>query len=175
MLESLLDDNGSFKAAVEDLKKKNLAEPVLDNPEQTQKIAELEGELSKNRQEMDAKNRRIQELETNGCALITLMLSHNLNVLRRYKQTFDYTDSSPVVTYSAAGSSGSRREVGLDEQVFPHPLNSDIQVPIGKLRWPLSYLVGGPNYGKTPRTEELLPPDISTSTTSDMRRLAFDQ
>ena len=50
-----------------------------------EKIAELEGELSKFRQEMDAKNQRIQELETNGCVLILLMLSHNLNVLKRHK------------------------------------------------------------------------------------------
>ena len=174
-LESFLDDNGSLKAAVEDLKKKNLAEPVLDNPEQTQKIAELEGELAKIRQEMGAKNRRIQELETNGCALISLMLSHNLTVLKRYKQTFDYVDSSPVVPHSAAGSSESRREMNLEDQVFPHPLNSDIHVPISKLRWPLSYLVGGSKYGNTPRVDELLPDNISTSTTSDLRRLAFDQ
>ena len=105
--------------------------------------------------------------------LFSLMLSNNLTVLRRYKQIFDYLDSSPVVTQSAAGSSGSRRDTGIEDQLFPHPLNSDLMVPVSRLRWPLAFLAGGSNYGKTPRTDELLPADISTSTTSDMRRLAF--
>ena len=64
----------------------------MDNPLQTQKIAELEGEVAKFRQEVAVKNQRILELEANGCALITLMLSNKLDVLRRYKQTFEYVD-----------------------------------------------------------------------------------
>ena len=122
---------------------------------------------------MEAKNRRIQGLETNGCALITLMLSNNLTVLRRYKQIFDYLDSSPVVTQSAAGSSGSRRDTGIEDQLFPHPLNSDLMVPVSRLRWPLAFLAGGSKYGNTPKPEELLTDNICMSTSSDLRRLAL--
>jgi len=168
-LEALLDDDGTFKTAIEDFKKKNNE----FNPLQTQKILELEGEVSKLRQEMEAKNRRIQELETNGCALITLMLSNNLTVLRRYKQTFDYVDNSPMVPRSVAGSSGSGRRDNLEEQLFPHPLNSDIMVPQSKLRWPLSHLPGGASYGTAPRVDQLLSETLCMSTTSDVRRLAF--
>ena len=63
--------------------------------------------MAKIRQEVAAKNCRILELETNGCALISLMLSHRLNVLPRYKQVFDYVDSSPALQYSGTGSAGS--------------------------------------------------------------------
>ena len=102
-------------------------------------------------------------------------IDNNMSVLRRYKLAFDNLGNSPVVPRPSAGSSESRREMNLEDQVFPHPLNSDIHVPISKLRWPLSYLVGGSKYGNTPRVDELLPENISTSTTSDLRRLAFDQ
>ncbi len=169
-LEALLDDDGSFKTALEGFKNFQNAE---DNPLQTQKIAELEGEVAKFRQEVAVKNQRILELETNGCALITLMLSNNLPVLKRYKQTFEYVDNSPVVPRSAAGSSGSRREEDPLDLVYPHPLNSDLLVAQSKPRWPLMYLPGGANYGQAPRPKELLPDDLCTSTTSDMRRLAF--
>ena len=169
-LEALLDDDGSFKTALEGFKNFQNAE---DNPLQTQKIAELEGEVAKFRQEVAVKNQRILELETNGCALITLMISNNVSVLKRYKQTFEYVDQSPVVPRSAAGSSGSRREEDPLDLVYPHPLNSDLLVAQSRLRWPLQYLPGGANYGQTPRPEELLPDNLCTSTTSDMRRLAF--
>ena len=81
-LEALLDSDGSFKTAVEELKKSG----DHPNPQQAQKIAELEGEVAKIRQEVYAKDRCILELETNGCALISLMLSHKLNILPRYIQ-----------------------------------------------------------------------------------------
>ena len=169
-LEALLDDNGSFKTALEDFKKLQNAE---DNPLQTQKIAELEGEVAKFRQELAVKNQRILELETNGCALITLMLSNKLSVLKRYKQTFEYVDNSPAVPRSAAGSSGSRREEDPLDALYPHPLQTELLVPQSRLRWPLMYLPGGAKYGQSPRPDELLPENLSLSTTSDLRRLAF--
>ena len=119
------------------------------------------------------KNQRILELETNGCALITLMISNNLSVLKRYKQTFEYVDNSPVVPRSAAGSSGGRREEDPLDLVYAHPLNPDLLVAQSRPRWPLQYLLGGANYGQQPRPGGLLPDNLCTSTTSDMRRLAF--
>ena len=169
-LEALLDDDGSFKTALEGFKKFQNAE---DNPLQTQKIAELEGELAKFRQEVAVKNQRILELETNGCALITLMLSNNLPVMKRFKQTFQYVDNPPAAPRSAAGSSGSRPEEDLLDQLHPHPLNSQLLVHQNKLRWPLMYLPGGACYGQTPRPEELLPENLCMTTSSDLRRLAF--
>ena len=70
-------------------------------------------------------------------------------------------------------SSGSRREEDPLDALYAHPLNSNLLVAQSKLRWPLMYLPGGANYGQTPRPEELLPDDLCTPTTSDMRHLAF--
>ena len=57
----MLDDDGPFKTALEGFKNFQNAE---GNPLQTQKIAELEGELAKFRQELAVKNQRILELES---------------------------------------------------------------------------------------------------------------
>ena len=95
-LETLLDSDGSFKTALEDFKKKNAEPATVDNPDQARKVTELEGELRKRDQLLAVKNSRIQELETNGCALISMMLSSGLAVLRRYKQIFEYLDPSPA-------------------------------------------------------------------------------
>ena len=122
---------------------------------------------------IDTKNRRIEGLETNGCALISMMLSSGIAVLRRYKQVFAYVDASPVrPSASQAGSSSAPGEAA-DEAVYPHPLNGDLMVPKSKLRWPLAYLLGGNMYGHSPPQDLLLPGHLATSATSDCRRLAL--
>ena len=95
-LETLLDSDGSFKAALEDFKKKNAEPATVDNPDAARKVTALEGELRKRDQLIVTKAARIQALETNGCALIMLLLSHEIPVLRRYKQIFEYVDPSPA-------------------------------------------------------------------------------
>ena len=172
-LETLLDSDGSFKTALEDFKKKNAQPATVDNPDQARKITELEGELKKSDQLLAVKNARIQELTTNGCALIMLMLNSGIAVLRRYKQIFDYVDSSPVRPVAAQAASSSADRGGFDDAVFPHPLNSDLMVPKSKLRWPLQYLIGGPQYGNTPQPHEMLPEGLCTTATSDVRQLAL--
>ena len=170
-LESLLDQDGSFKTALEQFKKKNDEQPPVDNPAQATKINELEGEVRKRDQLVASKNARISELETNGCALISLLLSNGHNVLKRYKQVFEYVDASPLRTPGGGAPSSSDHRTASDDAVYPHPLNSDIKVPRSKLRWPLDFLVGGSRYGAIPQPTELLPEGIATSATSDARRL----
>ena len=63
-LEDFIDQEGSFKAAIEVLKNKD---QVVEDPRSAQKILQLQGELDKSMQLMNAKIVRIQELETNGC------------------------------------------------------------------------------------------------------------
>ena len=172
-LETLLDSDGSFKTALEDFKKKNAEPATVDNPDQARKITELEGELKKSEQLLAVKNARIQELTTNGCALIMLMLNSGIAVLRRYKQIFDYVDSSPVRPVASQAASSSAHGGGSDDAVFPHPLNPDLMVPRSKLRWPLHYLVGGSMYGNTPSADQLLPDNLAMSATSDVRQLAL--
>ena len=145
----------------------------MDNPDQARKIDELEGEVKKRDQLLAVKDNRIQELETNGCALISMMLSGGMAVLRRYKQVFAYVDSSPVRPAASMAGSSSAGRVDADDGVFPHPLNPDLMVPRGKLRWPLQYLFGGTMYGHTPPVDLLLPANLATSATSDCRRLAL--
>ena len=172
-LETLLDSDGSFKTALEDFKKKNAEPATVDNPDQARKLMELEGELRKRDQLLAVKNSRIQELETNGCALISMLLSNGIAVLRRYKQIFEYVDASPARPQASQGASSSAHGGGSDDGVYPHPLNSDLMVPRSKLRWPLHYLVGGSMYGNTPSADQLLPDNLAMSATSDVRHLAL--
>ena len=172
-LETLLDSDGSFKTALEDFKKKNAQPATVDNPDQARKITELEGELKKRDQLLTVKNARIQELTANGCALIMLMLSSGIAVLKRYKQIFDYVDSSPVRPVASQAASSSAHDGGSDDAVYPHPLNPDLMVPRSKLRWPLHYHVGGSMYGHTPSADQLLPDNLAMSATSDVRQLAL--
>ena len=172
-LETLLDSDGSFKTALEDFKKKNAQPATVDNPDQARKITELEGELKKSEQLLAVKNARIQELTTNGCALIMLMLNSGIAVLRRYKQIFDYVDASPVRPQASQGASPSADRGGSDDGVYPHPLNADLMVPRSKFRWPLQYLIGGTMYGNSPPAGQLLPDNLRASATSDCRRLAL--
>ena len=118
-----------------------------------------------------SKNARISELETNGCALISLLLSNDVRVLYRYKQVFEYVDNSPARPSGGAAGTSSDHRTASDDAVYPHPLNSDIKVPRSKLRWPLDFLVGGSRYGAIPPPELLLPENLATSSTSDARRL----
>ena len=167
-LEDFIDQEGSFKAAIEVLKNKD---QVVEDPRSANKIAQLQGELDKSLQLHNAKNDRIQELENNGCALISLMLSNKINVLTRFKDIFDYSDpSSQQQAGSFAGSSSGHGQPNPDA-VYAHPLNRDVMVTQNKLRWPLHFLPGGSMYGQTPRMEEMLPADLVTSATSDMRAL----
>ena len=136
-LETLLDSDGSFKTALEDFKKKNAAPATVENPDAARKVTELEGELKKRDQLLTVKNARIQELTANGCALIMLMLNSGIAVLKRYKQIFDYVDSSPVRPVASQAASSSAHGGASDDDLFPHPLNADIMVPRSKLRWPL--------------------------------------
>ena len=93
------------------------------DPESAQKILQLQGELDKCLQYTAAKNVRIQELETNGCALISLMLSNRIEVLRRYKQCFEYSDeSTQMPPRSFAGSSSGHGQADPNA-LYPHPLN----------------------------------------------------
>ena len=168
-LEDFIDQEGSFKAAIEVLKNKD---QVVEDPRSANKIAQLQGELDKSLQLSNAKNVRIQELETNGCALISLMLSNRIEVLRRYKQCFEYSDeSTQMPPGSFAGSSSGHGQADPDA-LYAHPLNRDVMVTQNKLRWPLHFLPGGSMYGQTPRPDEMLPADLVTSATSDMRALA---
>ena len=98
--------------------------------------------------------------------------SHELNVLRRYKQCFDCIDPSPVRGSASSASSQSRLQMIQDSATYPHPLNSDIHVVQSRLRWPLEYLPGGSLYGQTPTSDALLPANLAMSATSDVRRLA---
>ena len=158
---------------MEDFKKQNQAQPVFNNPDQATKISELEGELKKRDQLVTVKNARIQELTANGCALIMLMLNSGIAVLKRYKQIFDYVDSSPVRPVASQAASSSAHGGASDDDLFPHPLNPDIMVPRSKLRWPLHYHVGGSMYGHTPSSDQLLPDNLAMSATSDVRQLAL--
>ena len=168
-LEDFIDQDGSFKAAIEVLKNKD---QVVEDPRSARKIVELQGELDKSLQVSNAKNVRIQQLETNGCALINLMLSSNINVLPRFKEIFDYSDpSSQQQAGSFAGSSSGHGQPD-PSALYAHPLNRDVMVTQNKLRWPLHFLPGGSMYGQTPRPDEMLPADLVTSATSDMRALA---
>ena len=120
-LEEFIDQDGSLKAAIEVLKNKD--QVVEDDPRSANKIAQLQGELDKSLQVSNAKNVRIQQLETNGCALINLMLSSNINVLPRFKDIFDYSDpSSQQQAGSFAGSSTGHRQPDPDA-LYAHPLN----------------------------------------------------
>ena len=167
-LEDFIDQEGSFKAAIEVLKNKD---QVVEDPRSANKIAQLQGELDKSLQVSNAKNVRIQQLETNGCALINLMLSSNINVLPRFKEIFDYSDpSSQQQAGSFAGSSSGHGQADPDA-LYAHPLNRDVMVTQNKLRWPLHYLPGGSMFGHTPKPDEMLPADLVTSATSDMRAL----
>ena len=172
-LETLLDSDGSFKTALEDFKKKNAAPATVENPDTARKVTELEGELKKRDQLLTVKNARIQELTANGCALIMLMLNSGIAVLKRYKQIFDYVDSSPVRPVASQAASSSAHGGASDDDLFPHPLNADIMVPRSKLRWPLHYHVGGSMYGHTPSSDQLLPDNLAMSATSDVRHLAL--
>ena len=168
-LEDFIDRDGSFKAAIEVLRNKN---QVVVDPESAQKILQLQGELDKSLQYTAAKNVRIQELETNGCSLINLMLSSNINVLPRFKDIFDYSDpSSQQQAGSFAGSSSGHGQPD-PSALYAHPLNRDVMVTQNKLRWPLHFLPGGSRYGQTPRPDEMLPSDLVASATSDVRQLA---
>ena len=168
-LEEFIDQDGSFKATIEVLKNKD---QVVEDPRSAQKILQLQGELDKSLQVSNAKNVRIQELETNGCALISLMLSNKIEVLPRFKQCFEYSDeSTQMPPGSFAGSSSGHGQADPDA-VYPHPLNTDIMVTCNKLRWPLRFLPCGSMYGQTPRPDEMLPENLVTSATSDVRQLA---
>ena len=135
------------------------------------KIVELQGELDKSLQVSNAKNVRIQQLETIGCALINLMLSSNINVLPRFKEIFDYSDpSSQQQAGSFAGSSSGHGQPD-PSALYAHPLNRDIRVTQDRLRWPLHFLHGGSCYGQTPRAEEMLADNLVTSATSDLRHM----
>ena len=168
-LEAFIDQDGSFKAAIEVLKNKD---QVVEDPRSANKIAQLQGELDKSLQVSNAKNVRIQQLETNGCALINLMLSNKINVLTRFKDIFDYSDpSSQQQAGSFAGSSSGHGQPD-PSALYAHPLNRDVMVTQNKLRWPLHFLPGGSMYGQTPRPDEMLPENLVTSATSDVRQLA---
>ena len=167
-LEEFIDQDGSLKAAIEVLKNKD---QVVEDPRSANKIAQLQGELDKSLQVSNAKNVRIQQLETNGCALINLMLSNKINVLTRFKDIFDYSDpSSQQQAGSFAGSSSGHGQADPDA-LYAHPLNRDVMVTQNKLRWPLHYLPGGSMFGHTPKPDEMLPADLVTSATSDVRHM----
>ena len=167
-LEEFIDQDGSLKAAIEVLKNKD---QVVEDPRSAQKILQLQGELDKSLQVSNAKNVRIQQLETNGCALINLMLSNKINVLTRFKDIFDYSDpSSQQQAGSFAGSSSGHGQADPDA-LYAHPLNRDVMVTQNKLRWPLHYLPGGSMFGHTPKPDEMLPADLVTSATSDVRHM----
>ena len=168
-LEEFIDQDGSFKATIEVLKNKD---QVVEDPESAQKIAQLQGELEKSHQLVNKKNDRIEELLNNGCALISLTLRNNINVLGRYKKCFEYSDEYTYPPPGSCAGSSSGHEQADPDAVYPHPLNTDIMVTCNKLRWPLRFLPGGSLFGQTPRPEEMLPADLVTSATSDMRALA---
>ena len=152
--DDFIDQDGRFKATIEVLKNKD---QVVEDPESAQKIAQLQGELEKSHQLLNERNDRIEELLNNGCALISLTLSNNINVLGRYKQCFEYSDEYTYPPPGSCAGSSSGHEQADPDAVYPHPLNTDIMVTCNKLRWPLRFLPCGSMYGQTPRPDEMLP------------------
>ena len=122
---------------------------------------------------MGALNARIEQLETNGCALITLMVSNDLNDLKRYKQMFNFEDEDDPRPQGAAGSNASLAGSSSDGQFFAHPLDPSLMVPRYKLRWPLEFLVHGNKYGQIPKDAELLPETLRATATSDANQLSI--
>ena len=144
----------------------------VEDPRSAQKIAQLQGELEKSHQLVNEKEDRIQELLNNGCSLISVMLYNKITVYSWSREIFEYSDEYTYPPPGSCAGSSSGHEQADPDAVYPHPLNRDVMVTQNKLRWPLHFLPGGSMYGQTPRPDEMLPSDLVTSATSDMRQLA---
>ena len=152
-LEEFMTRDGSLNPLIEKLR-----EPTPDTWwGRDAKLAKLEECYLKIQRDWVSLDARIEKLETNRCELIPLMVSTQLTVNRLFKQMFNVEEDGFPRLQEAAGSSASLGGSSSDNQVFPHPLDSDLMVSSSMLRWPLEYLSGGNKYGKQPPLDELLP------------------
>ena len=125
-LEEFLTRDGSVQPLLDKLREV----PTPDTGEgKDAKIRELENIIKGNQRQMAALSARIEQLETNGCALITSMVSNQLAVNRRYKQMFNFEEDSPPRPQGAAGSSASLAGSSSDGQFFAHPLDPNFRIP----------------------------------------------
>ena len=156
-LEDFLSRDGTFQPLIDKLKEVPTPDTWWGRDAKIQKLEECYLKIQRQWASFDA---RIEQLETNRCALIPLMVSTQLTVNRRYKQMFNVEEDSFPRPQGAAGSSASLGGSSSDNQVFAHPLDSDLMVSRSMLRWPLEYLSGGNKYGKQPPLEDLLPENL---------------